>query len=75
MSKKNVNTVPNKNGGWDNKVKGETISHHKTKEKAVEKGRDIAKKNESEHRIHNKDGKISNSNSYGKDPNPPKDKK
>lgn len=75
MVKKNVHTVPNKNGGWDNKVSGKMESHHKTKETALEKGRNIAKKNKSEHVIHNKDGKISNSNSYGNDPNPPKDKK
>lgn len=81
MSKKSdggkpVHTVPSPKGkGWDNKVAGEVQSHHHTKEKAVEKGKDIAKKNEGEHVIHKKDGKIGEKNSYGPDPVPPKDKK
>jgi hypothetical protein len=70
-----VHTVPNKNGGWDNKQGGETISHHIIKERAVEKGRQEAKRDNTEHRIHNKNGQIKQSNSYGNDPNPPKDKR
>ncbi len=70
-----VHTVPNKDGGWDNKQNGETISHHRTKERAVDRGRQEAKKDKTEHRIHKRDGKIGNSNSYGNDPYPPKDKK
>lgn len=77
MARKSVHTVPNKEkGGWDNVVKGEKVSHHKTKEKAQDKGREIAIKQEAEHVIHKKDGTIGGSNTYGKnDPNPPKDKK
>ncbi|MGA4718847.1 DUF2188 domain-containing protein [Fictibacillus nanhaiensis] len=70
-----VHTVPNKAGGWDNKQGGTTISHHRTKERAVEKGRQEAKRDQTEHRIHKRDGKIGESNSYGNDPNPPKDKR
>jgi hypothetical protein len=70
-----IHTVPNPDGGWDNKQGGKNISHHRTKDNAVERGRQEAKRNETEHRIHNKDGKISQSNSYGNDPYPPKDKK
>ncbi|ALC89278.1 hypothetical protein AM500_05365 [Bacillus sp. FJAT-18017] len=69
-----VHTVPNKDGGWDNKQDGKTISHHPTKAAAEESGRRAAKQDKTEHRIHNKDGKISNANSYGNDPIPPKDK-
>ncbi|WP_416729215.1 DUF2188 domain-containing protein [Fictibacillus sp. JL2B1089] len=78
MTKKKppVHTVPNKNGtGWNNVQDGEVISHHRTKDKAEEKGKQQAKKDQTEHRIHKKDGKIGESNSYGNDPNPPKDKR
>jgi hypothetical protein len=37
--------------------------------------REKAKQEKSELIPHGKDGKIQNPNSYGKDPNPPKDKK
>ncbi len=42
---------------------------------AEEKSVREAKKAEVEHVIHNKDGKISDRDSYGEDPNPPKDTK
>lgn len=77
MSKKssgNVHTVPNPKGaGWTNKVNGEAVSNHRTKENAVNAGRDLAKANQSEHTIHNQNGQIGKKNSYGNDPNPPKD--
>lgn len=75
MAKKPVHTVKNSNGGWDNKQGGEVISHHIKKETAVDNGRRAAKRDETEHRIHNMDGKIAQANSYGNDPNPPKDKR
>lgn len=68
-------TQPYKNSGWDNKQDGQTISHHRTKERAVEKGYKVAEREKTKHRIHNKNGQIAQSNSYGHDPNPPKDKK
>ncbi|MEK4879479.1 MULTISPECIES: DUF2188 domain-containing protein [Paenibacillus] len=70
-----VHTVPNPEGGWDNKQGGKTVSHGDTKAETEKAGRDKAKKDSTEHRIHNRDGKIAKSNSYGNDPNPPKDKK
>lgn len=74
MAKKAVHTVPN-NGGWQNKVGGVAISNHKTKATAEEAGRSKARQLETEHVIHNRDGRIGEKNSYGNDPNPPKDKK
>lgn len=72
---KGVHTVPNPGGkGWVNKVGGEEVSHHQRKDTAVERGRDIARDNHSEHIIHNTDGTIGRKNSYGGDPNPPRDK-
>jgi len=41
----------------------------------VEYGKELAKKDKVEFIPHGKDGKIQNPNSYGNDPNPPKDKK
>ncbi len=76
MAKNNdVHTVPKKSGkGWVNKVNGKVVSRHNKKSTAKKKGRQVAKDNKSEHRIHNMDGKIGECNSYGNDPNPPKDK-
>ncbi len=78
MAKKNIHTVFNKERKmWETKKEGQEkplVSSH-TKEKALEKSIIEAKKNKVEHVIHNKDGKISDKDSYGKDPNPPKDKK
>lgn len=70
-----VHTVPKGKGKWENTVNGEKESGHRTQKAAIEKGRTIAKGLEAEHLIHGKDGKIRESNSYGNDPNPPKDQK
>ncbi|WP_150275287.1 DUF2188 domain-containing protein [Paenibacillus tepidiphilus] len=70
--KNNVHVTPNENGGWDNQQGGEKLSHHSTKADAEERGKEEARKAETELKIHNKDGKISDSISYGNDPYPPK---
>ncbi len=75
MAKKPVHTVPNGNSGWKNVQNGKEISHHRTKENAMERGREEAKRGSTEHVEHNRNGRISGSNSYGNDPCPPKDKK
>lgn len=46
-----------------------------TKAEAMQKGREVAREEKRELIPHNKDGKISNPNSFGSDPCPPKDKK
>lgn len=74
MAKKTVHTVPN-NKNWQNKVDGVVVSNHKTKANAEKAGRLKAKQLETEHVVHNRDGRIGEKNSYGNDPNPPKDKK
>lgn len=74
-SKKDVHTVPNPGGkGWINKQGGEVVSRHRTKENAVDRGRQIARQAQTEHTIHKKDGTIAEKNSYGRDPFPPRDK-
>lgn len=67
-----------KNGDvWQ--VKGEGNSratkNFQTQRDAIEHARGIAQNQESEVVIHGRDGKIRDSDSYGRDPNPPKDKK
>ena len=43
-----------------------------TQKEAIEKGKEIAKNQESELLIHNKEGEIRDKHSYGNDPYPPK---
>lgn len=66
--------VPNPNGGWDVKHGGASraSSHHETKRDAVDRGREISRNQGTEFRVHNRDGKIANSDSHGRDPYPPK---
>lgn len=61
--------------GWA--VRGERnkkdTSHHGTQKEAIEKAIGIAKHQEAEVLIHGLDGKIRSKDSYGNDPNPPRD--
>ena len=49
--------------------------HSQTKEEAIKRAKEIAKKQASELKIQNKNWRISQSNSYWRDPFPPRDKK
>ena len=73
---KNQHVVPN-NGQWS--VKGAGNSKNtvttKTQQKAIEIAKEIAQNQKSEVVIHGKNGQIRDKDSYGNDPNPPKDKK
>ena len=69
-----IHTVPAAKGsGWWNKEDGQVLSRHRLKREAVAAGREIARALEVEHSIHRVDGRISEKNSYGNDPCPPKD--
>ena len=46
-----------------------------TKKEALKVGKDLAKQEKAELVIHGQDGKIQDADSFGKDPNPPKDTK
>lgn len=77
MNKKNVHTVFNQDRKlWETKIEKQEkpLSSSHTKSTAEEKSVKLAKDLGVEHIIHNKDGKISARESYGNDPNPPKDK-
>lgn len=73
---KNQYVVPT-NEGWGVKGEGNTKLTVKTvtKVEAEKKGTIIAKNQKSELTVLGKNGKIQNKNSFGNDPNPPKDKK
>lgn len=77
MSRKTHHVVPNPKGGWDVKKGGSERAslHTDNKKDAINIGRKISQNQKSEFIIHNKDGKISQSDSHGNDPFPPKDKK
>lgn len=65
--------VPNPDGGWDVRRGGaiRAFVHRDTKQEAVDRARTISRNQQTELRIHNKDGRISRSDSHGNDPNPP----
>jgi hypothetical protein len=76
MAKRNQHVIPLGNG-WA--VKGEgnkklTVITD-TQKDAITVAKEIAKSYKSELVIHGRDGKIRDKDSFGKDPNPPKDKK
>jgi len=76
MAKKNQHVVPHKDG-WA--VQGEGNSKATkvtpTQKDAIDAARQIAQNQQAEVVIHKRDGTIRDKDSYGKDPNPPKDQK
>ena len=75
MQRKEHHVVPNPDGGWDVKRNnvGRASAHTDTKDQAVHIGRTISQNQKTELVIHNKNGKISNPDSHGNDPCPPRD--
>lgn len=76
MTKKDIHVVPH-NGGWATRKEGaQRVGHTAdTQKEALEEAREQAKREKVEVVIHRPDGRIRDSDSYGNDPNPPKDKK
>ena len=74
MSRKSVHVVPSSQGGWDVKPGGaaSAAKHTETKAPAIDRAREIARNQGAELVIHNKTGRIAQSDSHGHDPNPPK---
>jgi Uncharacterized protein conserved in bacteria (DUF2188) len=68
-----IHTVPH-GGGWANRREGapRVSKVFPTKAAAQAAGRETARRERTEHIIHNKDGEIGSRNSYGNDPRPPK---
>jgi len=73
MRKKNITVGPSGDGKWDVDRGGEAISTHRTQQAAIEKGRPIAKREETELIIKGRDGRIRSKDSYGPDPESIKD--
>lgn len=74
MSRKpEVFTVPH-GDGWANRRAGSNrVSRvYRTKDEAEQAGRKTAQRQRTEHIIQDRYGKISERNSYGNDPHPPK---
>lgn len=79
MQRKPVNQVhvTKRPDGWGVKSTGatKTAAVLATKSQAIEKGTQMAQNKKAELVIHKQDGMIQNKNSFGNDPNPPKDTK
>lgn len=77
MTKVSKHVVPSSSGGWAVKNSGATRASRtfETQAQAIDYGREAAKKSQTELYIHGRDGTIKNKNSYGSDPNPPRDRK
>ncbi len=73
MARKTHHVVPNPKGGWDVKRGGadKATLHTSNKKDAIDAGRKISQNQKTEFIIHNKNGRISQSDSHGNDPNPP----
>jgi len=70
-----IHIVPN-GSGWAVKREGtpRPLSNHRTQENAQDAGRPVARRDGTELVIHRPNGTIRDSNSYGNDPCPPRDK-
>jgi len=78
MSKKrDIHVVPHKDGGWATKKEGASRagSRHGTQKDAIDQAKGQAKREKVEVVIHRPNGQIRDSDSYGPDPHPPKDRK
>lgn len=73
MTKKNQHIVPH-NDGWAVKGAGNSkaTATFDTQKAAIDAGREIAKNQQSELLVHNRQGQIRERDSYGNDPFPPK---
>lgn len=74
---KNVHLTHRKDGSWpvirDGNKRASSV--HDTQTDAIKTGRPLAQKNKVELVIHGRDNKIRDKDSFGRDPNPPKDTK
>jgi len=74
---KDIHITHRANGDWAVIGEGDSraSSLHDTQGDAIQAGKPLAINNRSELIIHGRDNRIINSNSFGNDPNPPKDRK
>lgn len=76
MARKEIHIVPH-GGNWAVKRPGaeRASSVHPTQGEASDRAHDMGRRDGSEVVTHGRDGKIRESDSYGSDPFPPKDKR
>lgn len=76
MTKRDIHVVPH-NDGWATRKEGAERAGHvtRTQQEAIDLARDQARRENVEVVVHRRDGKVRDSDSYGNDPNPPKDKR
>ena len=72
---KTQRVTPRPEGGWQHKGDGNERATRvtQTQKEAIESAVEVAKRQGGEVVVHGKDGKIRSKDSYGNDPNPPKD--
>lgn len=76
MAKKDIHIVPHQKGWAVEREGGQRATAvTATKAEADKIGRDLAKRDRVELVTHGKDGRVQDSDSYGRDPNPPRDRK
>lgn len=70
MARDSHRVMPHKDGGWQVKRDGGKRASHvtETKAEAERRGREISRNQGTEFQVHNRDGKIAESDSHGKDP-------
>jgi len=73
MPRKSVHITPAATGGWNVKSAGASraAANFDRKVEAISRGREISQNRHAELVIHNKDGRIAQSDSHGHDPHPP----
>ena len=76
-NKKDIHVTPHPSGGWQGKREGAERASVTGPTKALvqERSREIARNDNVELVIHGRNGRIQDSDSFGNDPNPPKDRK
>lgn len=75
-NKKDIHVVPHESGWATRREGAERVgSTHDTQREAIDAARERAIREGTEVVIHGRDGKIRDSDSYGSDPNPPRDTK
>ncbi len=76
MPKNQYHLVPDHNGGWKIIKSGakKASNHFDTKKEALKRARELSKKYKAELKIHDKHGRIRQSDSHGNDPYPPRDR-
>lgn len=74
MLRKTHHVVPSSNGGWNVKKGGadRASGHFDKKIDAINFGRTVSQNQGSEFLIHNRNGRIAQSDSHGRDPFPPR---